>query len=253
MNTNLQQKTQAHYNKAPFDFLTAKSERRIRDYQPVPFRDFVDELLRPGDKVIDVGCGPGRGTMFLVQAGMDTFAVDLSVESIALAKKRAPESHFICASNLDLPICSGFFDAVVSDGVMHHTPDARKSFSENARLVAAGGYLYVGVYRRNGYYYYVYTYIGPVVRWLEHRRWGRALIFSTIFPIYYLVHLLKSRGQRTLVGAKNFFYDYIITPQATFHPKEEICNWATDEGLELVSYDGNVGNVHAFVFRKLNP
>jgi ubiquinone/menaquinone biosynthesis C-methylase UbiE len=253
MNTNLQEKTRAHYNRAPFDFLTEEDERRIRDYQPVPFRDFVDQLLRPGDKVIDVGCGPGRGTMFLVQEGMDTFAVDLSVESIALAKKRAPASNFVCASNLDLPFRSGFFDAVVSDGVIHHTPDARKSFSENARLVADGGYLYVGVYRRKRYYYYLYTYLGPTIRWLERQLWGRALLSVTIFPIYYLVHLIKSRGQRTWNGTKNFFYDYIITPQATFHTKEEICRWATDEGLELVSYEENVGNVHAFVFRKLHP
>jgi ubiquinone/menaquinone biosynthesis C-methylase UbiE len=248
--TNLQEKTQAHYNRAPFDFLTQTSERAIRDIQPTPFREFVEQLLRPGDKVIDVGCGPGRATVFLVQEEMATFAVDLSVESIALAKKRSPASNYVCASNLDLPFPSGVFDAVVSDGVIHHTPDARRSFSENARLLVDGGYLYVGVYRRKGYYYYLYTYLGPTVRRLEREMLGRALIFLTIFPFYYLAHIIKSRGQRTWNGAKNFFYDYIITPQATFHTKEEICGWAADEGLELTLYEENVGNVHAFVFKK---
>jgi ubiquinone/menaquinone biosynthesis C-methylase UbiE len=52
-------------------------------------------------------------------------------------------------------------------------------------------------------------------------------------------------------GAKSFFYDYIITPQATFHTKEEIVTWAAEEGFELIEYDENVGNVHAFVIRKL--
>jgi hypothetical protein len=64
------------------------------------------------------------------------------------------------------------------------------------------------------------------------------------------VHLLKSRGQRTWRGARNFFYDYIITPRATFHTREEIVQWGEESGLELLEYDPRVGNVHAFFFRK---
>jgi len=181
---------------------------------------------------------------------MDTFSIDLSVESIDLAKRRAPESRFVCASNLQLPFGDGCFDAGVSDGVIHHTPDPRTSFAENARLVKDGGYLYVGVYRRERYYYYIYKYLGGPTRWLEHRLWGRALIYVTLLPLYYFAHLIKSRGKRTWRGAKNFFYDYIVTPQATFHTKEEICDWARTEGLSLLAYEENVGNVHAFIFRK---
>lgn len=250
MTTNLQDRTRAHYNRAPFDFMTQEDEQAIRELQPVPFRDFVENRLKPGDRVVDVGCGPGRGTLFLVRQGMDTFSIDLSTESIALAMRRAPASRFVCASNLDLPFDDGSFDAVVSDGVIHHTPDARRSFAENARLVKRGGYMYVGVYRRKRYYYYLYTYLGGPVRWLEARGWGRAVIYATLLPLYYLAHLVKSRGKRTWHGAKNFFYDYIITPQATFHTKEEIVAWAAEEGVELVDYEENVGNVHAFVFRK---
>lgn len=248
---SLQQQTQNHYNRAPFDFMTAEDEANIRQMQPAPFRRFVDERLSAGDRVIDVGCGPGRGTMFLAGEGMDTFSLDLSTQSICLARKRAPTSRFVCASNLDLPFRDACFDAVVSDGVIHHTPNPRRSFSQNARLVRDGGYMYVGVYRRKRYYYYLYTYLGGPIRWLEVRGWGRALIYATILPLYYLAHLIKSRGKRTWHGAKNFFYDYIITPQATFHTKEEICDWARDEGFELIEYDENVGNVHAFVFRKV--
>src|SRR3972149_1351125 len=46
----------------------------------------------------------------------------------------------------------GCFDAVVSDGVIHHTPDAPQAFRENARLVRDGGHMYVAVYRRHRYY-----------------------------------------------------------------------------------------------------
>ena len=248
----LQNETQDHYNINPFDFMTEEDEANISSNQPRPFFTFVHNYLKEGDRVVDVGCGPGRGTMFLVQKKMQTFAVDLSSTSIALAKKRASRATFICASNLYLPFSNESFDAVVSDGVIHHTPDARVSFSENARIVKQGGYLYVGVYRRRRYYYYLYTYVGQPIRWLEKRQWGRLLVNSTLLPIYYLVHQIKTGGQRTWKGAKNFFYDYIITPQATFHTKEEICEWASSEGFSLKEYEEHVGNVHAFIFQKVS-
>ncbi len=111
--------------------------------------------------------------------------------------------------------------------------------------------MYLAVYRRKRYYFYLYTYVGKPVRWLEKSRWGRALIKGTLIPLYYLVHLAKSRGKRTWRGAKNFFYDYIITPQATFHTREEVEAWGSRLGLQLLTYEEHVGNVHAFVFRKI--
>jgi ubiquinone/menaquinone biosynthesis C-methylase UbiE len=176
--------------------------------------------------------------------------VDISFESLRLARRRAPGCRFVLASNLDLPFPDAAFDAVVSDGVIHHTPDAYRSFCELARILRADGLLYLGVYRRRRYYYYLYTCLGRPMRWLEQSGWGKALIYTTVLPLYYLVHLIKSRGKRTWRGAKNFFYDYIITPQATFHTREEIEAWGALNQLQLIDYDEHVGNVHAFVFRK---
>ena len=79
---------------------------------------------------------------------------------------------------------------------------------------------------------------------------GRVLIYAAIFPVYYLAHLVKSRGKRTLRGALNFFYDYIITPRASFHSIDEITPWGEAAGLELLDYDPSLGNVHVFIFRR---
>jgi len=247
---HLQKLTKAHYNDFPFDFLTEEDERNIEHLQPAPFLRFADRHLKPGARVAEIGCGPGRATLFMARRGIDLLAVDISLGSLRLARRRAPESEFVLASNLNLPLPDGAFDAVVSDGVIHHTPDAYRSFCENARILRSGGVMYVGVYRRKRYYYYAYTHLGRPIRWLEKRAWGKALIYATLLPIYYAVHLVKSRGKRTWYGAKNLFYDYFITPQATFHTREEITEWGRHNGLELIEYDKNVGNVHAFVFSK---
>lgn len=251
-NNHLQKLTKAHYNDFPFDFLTEEDERNIEHLQPAPFLCFSNKYLEPGARVAEIGCGPGRATLFMARRGVDVLAVDISLGSLRLARRRAPESEFVLASNLNLPLPDGAFDAVISDGVIHHTPDAYRSFCENARILTPGGVMYVGVYRRKRYYYYLYTYLGGPIRWLEKRAWGKALIYSTMLPLYYAVHLVKSRGKRTWHGAKSFFYDYIITPQATFHTYEEIVGWGKGNALELQDYEENVGNVHAFVFRKIN-
>ena len=245
---NIQAQTASHYDQYPFDFLTPEDEARIEEIQPQPFRDFVRLHLSPEQRVAEIGCGPGRATLYLTGLGHQVWAVDLSLGSLALARRRAPAAHYANATNLALPFADASFDVVISDGVIHHTPDARRSFEENARILKPGGYLYLGVYRRHGYYYYFYTYLGIPIRWLERRRWGRWLIHATLLPVYYLVHLVKSRGRRTWQGARHFFYDYIITPRATFHTRVEIEGWGNGADLQLIDYVPVVGNTHVFMF-----
>jgi len=247
---DIQKDTKAHYEEFPFDYLTPHDEENIEELQPSAFVRFTDRYLNREMRVAEVGCGPGRATLFMERRGINVLAVDISPESLRLAKKRAPSCQFLLASNLHLPLQSSTFDAVVSDGVIHHTPDAYRSFSENCRILCPGGFMYVGVYRRYRYYYYFYTYLGIPIRWLERRIWGKVFVYSTLLPVYYVVHLVKSKGRRTWNGAKNLFYDYIITPQATFHTREEIVNWGLRNNLDLIEYYENVGNVHAFVFKK---
>ena len=248
---HIQSKTKNHYASYPFDFLEDKDLTDVRSLQPGPFIRFVERYLDDDQRVIDVGCGPGRAVLYLKTKLHRVFAIDLTLEALKLTRSRDCNSIVTCASNLEIPFIDECFDAVVSDGVIHHAPDARRSFCENARILRKGGYLYLAVYRRKRYYYYIYNYLGVPVRWLEKRMWGKAVVHSTMLPFYYLVHLIKSAGKRSWNVAKYLFYDYIITPRATFHTKEEIIAWGEDSGLLLLEYfEKELGNCHAFIFRK---
>ena len=249
----LQRRTAAHYDFYPFEFLTPKDETSIEEMQPAPFRRFVHSHVAQGAKIADIGCGPGRGTLFLAQRGGDVVGVDISRESLLLARQRAPAASYVVSTNLALPFADGCFEVVISDGVIHHTPDPRVAFAEIARITKTGGHCYLAVYRKWRYYYYVYTFIGVPIRWAEKLAFGRKLLFATLVPLYWIVHLIKSRGTRSWRGGVNFFYDYIITPRASFHTYEEILRWATEERLELIEYEPRFGNVHIFVFRKEPP
>lgn len=249
-NAELQKRTAAHYDAHPLEFLRPTDEASIREMQPAPFRRFVAQYLGPGVHVAEIGCGPGRGTLFMSGQGIEVTAVDISRRSLGLARQRAPGARYVQASNVHLPLRDGDYDVVVSDGVIHHTPDARRSFAENARLVRPGGAYYLGIYNRRRYYYYLYTFAGRPLRRLERHAAGRLFLLATLVPLYWAVHWVRSGGKRTWRGAVNFFYDYFITPRASFHTREEVCDWGSAEGLELVDYDPSLGNVHVFVFRR---
>ena len=243
--------TRSHYEEQPFDFMVGNESLDIEEYQPMPFKHFVASYLKPGEKVADVGCGPGRDLCYLRQKGCEVTGVDISPKSIELARKRVPDGRFVCASNLRLPIEDEEFDAVVSDGVIHHTPDARLALLEDARILKRGGCMYLAVYRRWRYYYYMYTYIGRPVRYIEKFAPGKLLIKCTLIPLYFLAHKIKHGRNRNWKGVQHLFYDYLITPQATFHTREQIVGWGADFGLDLVEYfEHGLGNCHAFIFRK---
>jgi SAM-dependent methyltransferase len=99
--------------------------------------------------VLEVGCGAGRFTEVLLQAGARVFACDLSVAVEANFENcgDAP-GYFICQADLRrLPVQPGAFDIVVCLGVIQHTPSPEETIDLLCRQVRPGGLLVIDHYR----------------------------------------------------------------------------------------------------------
>jgi ubiquinone/menaquinone biosynthesis C-methylase UbiE len=77
----------------------------------------VDALgLHEGDRVLDVGCGPGRHALALARRGIDVVGVDLSEDFVGLARESAAAeglgARFVVGDVRDLDFDAGF-DAVI--------------------------------------------------------------------------------------------------------------------------------------------
>jgi SAM-dependent methyltransferase len=153
--------------------------------------------------------------------------------------------------NLRLPFADATADAVISDGVIHHTDDPRAAFLENCRILKPGGRMYLAVYKPSGRYPFLYRYPGAVIRSGLRHRWARPLVTAFAQAPYFLVHFIRSKGRRTWAGARNLFFDYFVTPRVAFLPRGAVEEWCTAAGARVVLYDENHGaNVHSFCLVK---
>ena len=101
-----------------------------------------------GRRVLEVGCGAGRFTEILLDAGANVFATDLSsaVEANFANCGHRPR-YFVCqADAVALPVKTGSFDVVIALGVVQHTPDPERTMQALCSYVAPGGMLVMDHY-----------------------------------------------------------------------------------------------------------
>ncbi len=111
---------------------------------------------RPGDRVLDIGCGGGYLARLLAAAvapGGQVTGLDTSAPAIGYARKRAAANcSFVLGVAQDLPWPDGSFDVVASTLATHHIPDAARqdAFGEMYRVLRPGGALLVADFRPSG-------------------------------------------------------------------------------------------------------
>ena len=103
--------------------------------------DLVDLLApRAGERVLDVGCGPGDLTFALHEARAKVVGLDASPAMVAAARSRAGASGpvFVVGDGQALPY-DGEFDAVFSNAALHWMPRAADVARGVARALRPGG------------------------------------------------------------------------------------------------------------------
>lgn len=127
------------------------SDNHFKLWSPLP----VTDDFFAGKTCLDAGCGSGRATRsLLLQSAKRVCAIDVGPGCVRNTRNRnldhADRLEVRQASVLDIPYPDATFDFVHCDGVLHHTTDPRKGFSELVRVLKPGGSLVVAVYGRGG-------------------------------------------------------------------------------------------------------
>lgn len=86
-----------------------------------------------------MGCGTGAFTKRLKNNNDLTLGVDISFNSVFLAKRIAGGCQFFSGDAEDLPFSDGSIDIVVFSGVLHHLPSMDNALTECFRIMKSGG------------------------------------------------------------------------------------------------------------------
>jgi SAM-dependent methyltransferase len=97
---------------------------------------------RPGERVLDAGCGTGAHLAAVQSAGGRALGLDFSRGMLRVAQRAAPGARLVQADlGRDLPVRPGAFDALLSSLVSEHLKDLRRFFRGCFGALRRGGRL----------------------------------------------------------------------------------------------------------------
>ena len=101
--------------------------------------------LKPGERVLDIGTGPGflaREAAGHLGSTGEVLGIDISELTLALARRRCADVsnvRFEIGDATDLPVADATFDAVICVQVYEFVPDVDQAISEVTRVLRPGG------------------------------------------------------------------------------------------------------------------
>jgi tellurite methyltransferase len=115
-----------------------------------------DQLLRgriqPGMRVLDAACGGGRNLVYLLQSGVDVYAIDGDLHAIESVRRlaaqlapRLPSDNFRAEPVERMSFPDDFADVVISSAVLHFARDQVQfdaMLREMWRVLKPGGMLF---------------------------------------------------------------------------------------------------------------
>ncbi|MBX0333051.1 class I SAM-dependent methyltransferase [Pontibacter sp. HSC-14F20] len=122
------------------------NKNRTRDLEAVALRTTLAAI--PFETCLEIGCGTGKNTEWLVRKALHVTAVDLSAEMLKRAQKKVSSNK---VSFLQADITQPWYfstqqvyDLVTFSLVLEHIQNLHFIFEQTAAVLKTGGYVYIG-------------------------------------------------------------------------------------------------------------
>ena len=130
---------------------TLVAEKKIRygfdfsQYYHQRYNELILECLtsRPGDTVLDCGCGIGILLPALEKRYQKIIGLDLSIDHLVQARTLVPRSRLLVGDIAALPVAPRSFDHVICRAALYRLPDVRRGFGGLFDILKEGGDLVV--------------------------------------------------------------------------------------------------------------
>lgn len=121
------------------------NKNRTRDLEAISLRTALKE--HRFEKCLEIGCGTGKNTEWLLSKAAEITAVDLSAGMLAKAKEKITSSqvHFVQADiTRDWDFTTGSYDLATFSLVLEHIEDLQDIFSKLSMVMRTGALVYIG-------------------------------------------------------------------------------------------------------------
>jgi SAM-dependent methyltransferase/uncharacterized protein YbaR (Trm112 family) len=218
-------------------------EERVKWFFLDVIRMSTEDLA--GKTMLDAGCGNGTQSVAYTKLGLEVLAVDLSsglehghaFRSMCQGAD-ATKVHFIQADLQSPPLAPASLDLIHSAGVLHHTPDTRKTFRTLCSLLRPGGTFYVWLYKYE-------RSVTPVVNSIRHvttrmpcpvfAKVARLMALPFIgFCVTFNAFGIRQYRRLNQREATLALMDIFGTPYAHCHSLEEVADWYRAEGFKEI-------------------
>jgi tellurite methyltransferase len=143
--------------------------------RPSKFARAVSRRLQPGARVLDLGCGEGRDSVFFATCGFEVVGVDVSVAGLQKAERLA-RAHGVRIGWVEADaarwVPTGLFDLVYSSGALHYIarPQRARVISRLQAVTRAGGHHALAVFTNR----HIYVEHGERIDYFRPGELGRA-------------------------------------------------------------------------------
>jgi len=183
----------------PFDALAPSynvlwtDSARGREQREAVWRE-IDGLFRAGDRVLDLGCGPGDDALHLAGLGVDVLGIDAAPRMVEIARRRGVNAHLLdfsggtghrllwpvssrlkdrrqnpiaCPTATAVGLSTRFSGAISNFGALNCVADLRPLAAQLACLIQPAGPIAICVMGR----FCLTDWRHAPKRWIGHTRW----------------------------------------------------------------------------------
>ena len=108
--------------------------------------NYINKYIKKGYKVLDIGAGTGKYSIYLYNEGYDVTALELVKHNLRVLEKNEPNIKALQGNALDIKLPDNSFDIVLLFGPMYHLisfEDKLKAINEAKRVLKPNGLLFI--------------------------------------------------------------------------------------------------------------
>jgi len=104
-------------------------------------------LLKPGNKILDIGCGPGLKSEVLAGRGLKVVGIDISEKMIKIAKQKVPDGKFIVLDMRNIDQLKENYEGIFAQASLLHIPknEVVAVLKKITSKLKNDGYFYIAV------------------------------------------------------------------------------------------------------------